>query len=91
MTQLLIDGNTGDSVASNPSSCGNVNGEGPAAGNTGGGGFGFGPAAGPPPTPPGEQASAGIVRRDPARSNLRVTGVEVSVKLKSSGPHLTFL
>lgn len=89
MTQILIEGKKGDGAASNPTSGGNVNGEGPAAGNTGG--FGFGPAGGPPPTPPGEQASAGIVRRDPTTSNLRVTGVEVRVKLKSSGPNLTFL
>ena len=87
VTQILIEGNTGDDAATNPSSGGNVNGEGPAAGNTGG--FGFGPAGGPPPTPPDEQASAGIVRRDPATSNLRVTGVEVRVKLKASGLYLT--
>ncbi|KAL9120381.1 MAG: hypothetical protein Q9187_003059, partial [Circinaria calcarea] len=74
VTQILIEGNTGDDVASNPSSGGNVNGNGPASGNTGG--FGFGPGGGPPPTPPNEQASASIIRRDPATSNLRVTGVE---------------
>lgn len=87
VTQILIEGNTGDNAASNPSTGGNVNGNGPAGGNTGG--FGFGPGGGPPPTPPNEQGSASMIRRDPASSNLRVTGVEVRIQLWSSEPHLT--
>ena len=69
VTRIIIDGVAGDQEASNPTSGGSNNGEGPSSGNTGG--FGFSPNN--PPTPPAGEN----VRRDPSTSNLRITGVEV--------------
>ena len=74
VTRILTAGVGGNNAVSSPTTGGNENGDGPSAGNNDG--FGFGPGGSTPPLAP--PASRFARRQDPATSNLRITGVEVS-------------
>ena len=76
VTRIIIEGISEDQASSGPTSTGNINGNGPASGNTGG--LGFGPSTDNTVPPPAGEGSSRFVRRDPNMSNLRITGVEVS-------------
>ena len=75
VTSVLIDGVSSDQEANVPTFGSNNNGDGSAAGDTGGLGFGPGPTI-----PPAEgETSHRLARRDPSSASLRILGVEVSV------------
>lgn len=79
VTRILIEGVSGNTVVSNPTTGGNEDGNGPASGNNNG--FGFGPGGSTPPLN-GTSSSRFIRRQDPDTSNLRITGVEVSTSIR---------
>ena len=73
MTQVLINGITNNEEASYQTNGGNVNGDGSASG--GGLGFNLGSSTTPP--------TGGKRSRDANTANLRITGVEVSLRMQS--------
>ena len=75
VTRILIEGVANNSQVSNPSTGGNDSGNGPSDGDNEG--FGFGPGGSTPPIE-GQTAPGIAKRQDPASSNLRIQGVEVS-------------
>ena len=78
VTRVLIENVSTNPVVSNPASGGNTNGNGASTGSSdNSNGFGFGPQGSTPPL--GGQASPRFVHRDVSSSNLRITGVEVSI------------
>ena len=87
VTRILVEGVGSNSDVSNPASGGNDNGNGPSSGNNDG--FGFGPGGSTPPLS-GETSSRFARRQNPGTSNLRVTGVEVSVQGLSSSAWLIY-
>ena len=78
VTRLLIDGVGSNSAVNNPTSAGNSNGNGPSTGDNEG--FGFGPEGSTPPIS-GQGSTRFARRQSPITSNLRVSGVEVIIRL----------
>lgn len=78
VTRLLIDGVGSNSAVNNPTSAGNNNGNGPSTGDNEG--FGFGPEGSTPPIS-GQGPPRFARRQSPITSNLRVSGVEVVIRL----------
>ena len=78
VTRLLIDGVGSNSAVNNPTSAGNTNGNGPSTGDNEG--FGFGPDGSTQPLSGRDYARFGR-RQSPITSNLRVSGVEVNIRL----------
>ena len=75
VTRILTAGVGGNNAVNNPTNGGNDNGNGPSSGSNNG--FGFGPGGSTPPLP---SSMPRLVRRqDPSTSDLRITGVEVSL------------
>lgn len=74
VTRVLVEGVANNSQVSNPSTGGNINGDGTASGNNDG--FGFGPGGSTPPI--AGQAPPRLQRRQTPNGDLRITGVEVS-------------
>ncbi len=74
VTRLLIEGVGENEDVSNPTSSGDITGDGGASGDNEG--FGFGPGGSTTPPIPGVRK-----RQNPASTNLRITGVEVRFAL----------
>lgn len=77
VTRILIEGVESNSVVDNPTPGGNEDGNG-MNGATSNEGFGFGPA-GSTPALDNSTAARLLRRQSPSTSNLRITGVEVSL------------
>ena len=76
VTRVLIENFGTNPVVTNPTSGGNINGNGATPGSADNpNGFGFGPQGSTPPL--GGQTSSRFGRRDASSSHLRITGVEV--------------
>ena len=78
VTRLLIDGVGSNDAVNAPTSAGNTNGNGPSTGDNDG--FGFGPDGSTPPLS-GQGYTRFARRQSPITSNLRVSGVEVNIRL----------
>lgn len=78
VTRLLIDGVGSNNAVNTPTSAGNANGNGPSTGDNEG--FGFGPDGSTPPLS-GQDYTRFARRQSPITSNLRVSGVEVNIRL----------
>ena len=78
VTRILIAGIHGNNAVTNPTAGDNDSGDGPTSGDNEG--FGFGPEAATPHLA-GQTSTRFVRRQNPARSKLRITGVEVSRQL----------